>query len=229
MAATVHLTGQPRSWAVVPLGPFGARVAELLAADRPGCTVVPAGAVEAAFALEADLVIAALWRPSPALCERADTLSFSLGRRWLPLTMDQRRIHVGPLVVPPQGPCHGCQSRRLAQHDRHYQETQALNAAFDQDAACGPGGYLPHHARLAAAMVRHLADGGRSPDPAGSCREAECGSVVTINLTDCAITADQVITCHDCTRCRPDSARSPGTGIITQILAQAAAANTGAT
>lgn len=229
MAATVHLTCQPKSWAVVPLGPFGARVAELLAAGRPRCAIVPDGAVEAAFDMRVDLVIAALWRPSPALCERADTLSFSLGRRWLPLTMDQRRVHVGPLVVPPRGPCHGCLSRRLAQHDCHYQETQALNEAFDQDAGCGPGGYLPHHARLAAAMVMHLADGGRSPDPAGSGQEADHGSVVTISLPDCAITADRVVTCHDCTWCWPGGARSPGTGIITQVLARAAAANAGTT
>ena len=220
MAATVRVTCQPESWAVVPLGPFGARVAELLAAGRPRCAVVPDGAVEAAFDMRADLVIAALWRPSPALCERADALSFALGRRWLPLTMHQRRIHVGPLVVPPRGPCHGCQSRRLAQHDSHYQETQALHEAFDQDAGCGPGGYLPHHARLAAAMVMHLAGSGQEPDQ---------GSVVTIGLSDCAITADQVVTCHDCTRCRPGSAHSPGTGVITQVLARVAAANAGTT
>ena len=101
MASAVRVTRTARSAAVMPTGQFGARVAAIVAAQYQDCAVVPDGAVDEAFSAPARVVVAAMWRPSPALCERADVLSFSAVRPWLPVTLDHLAIHIGPVVVPP--------------------------------------------------------------------------------------------------------------------------------
>lgn len=136
MASAVRVTRTARSAAVMPTGQFGARVAAIVAAQYQDCAVVPDGAVDEAFSAPARVVVAAMWRPSPALCERADVLSFSAVRPWLPVTLDQFAIHIGPVVVPPAGPCYRCCAWRRAQHDRHHARTAALHEAFDRDRWC---------------------------------------------------------------------------------------------
>lgn len=198
MASAVRVTRTARSAAVMPTGQFGARVAAIVAAQYQDCAVVPDGAVDEAFSAPARVVVAAMWRPSPALCERADVLSFSAGRAWLPVTLDQFAIHIGPVVVPPAGPCYRCCAWRRAQHDRHHARTAALHEAFDRDRSCGPAGYLPHHARLAGGIAMSLADAVLGP--AGG--ETAVAMQATVSLTDYAVSTSRVLACHDCGRCR---------------------------
>lgn len=209
MATTVCLTRTRGSVAVVPLGAFGRRVAALFGdVTDDDCCITSEGAVRAAFMAPADIVVAALWRPSPGLCEEADGLSFALGRPWLPVTMDYPVIHVGPLVLPPVGPCYRCYLRRRAQHDRQHAITRALYAAYDQDADLGPTGFLPHQARLAASAAAMLI---KHSGPTGTTHP---GSVITISLSDHHLNIAPVMPCHDCERCAADHAPVRGQAIM---------------
>lgn len=225
MAAAVRLTRAGASVAVVPLGDFGRRVAALLAAaSGMDCVIVADGAVREAFASETDFVVAALWRPSRALCEQADNLSFVLGRPWLPVSMDHPVMHVGPLVVPPAGPCYQCYARRRAQHDRQNATTTALHAAFDADAECGPAGFLPSQARLAATVAAAListcepvrgAGPHSAPDDRGpGLLPQAAGTVASISLSGNSLTTAPVVACHDCRRCAVGCAPADGQALM---------------
>jgi bacteriocin biosynthesis cyclodehydratase domain-containing protein len=206
LAAAVRLTGPgARLVAAVGLGSFGQKVASLLCSAHGGCTLVAEGAVESAFRTAADVVVVAMWRPAPSLCELADKLSFSTGRPWVPVIMEQFEIHAGPAVVPPGGPCYRCFLRRRAQHDMRHHSTAALHAEYDRDASCGPAGYLPQHARMAAGVAKTMLDaalacGGSAPGG------GVAGGLVNIRLGDYSVSRDHVVPCHDCERCH---ARDP--------------------
>jgi bacteriocin biosynthesis cyclodehydratase domain-containing protein len=201
----------------MPLGPFGARIGELLASGTRHCVVVADGAVDEAFAAPVAVVVAALWRASPALCEQADQVSYLTGRPWLPVTMESSAIYVGPVIRPPNGPCYRCYARRRAQHDGHRDAASALHGAFDREPQCGPAGYLPHHARLAAGAAENLIEAELGSGSAGM-----SGSVITIGLPSSRPSTAAVIACHDCARCRGDSAGPQGgTEILQQVLALA--------
>jgi bacteriocin biosynthesis cyclodehydratase domain-containing protein len=205
MAAAVPLTDSSTvsrrraTLRVIATGPFGNRVAgHLLDTYARGLAGGPAD-LESAFASPCDAVVLALWRPAPGLCERAEELARSRKAAWLPITMDHRMCRVGPLVCG-RSPCFRCYRRRCEQHDVQPAITAALLGAYARDPALGPGGYLPHHARMAAAMafqmLRCLPTG---QDPGGQVLVP--GSVATIRLRGEGITVSRVVPCHDCDRC----------------------------
>jgi len=143
MAGAVRMTPvTPETVALAGAGPFGVRVASLLAAVHPGYQEADASLAEisAAFTGPAGAVVIALWRPDAELCDTADTLSYRYQLPWLPVVMEHPVIRIGPLVRPPAGPCFRCYARRRRQHDRQPWVTAALQAAYDRDQDCGPGG-----------------------------------------------------------------------------------------
>jgi len=162
---------------VVATGPFGRRVAELLPE------------------LDTDAVVAALWRPSPALCERLDAEAFRDGRPWLPIVYDNPHVRVGPLVRPPYGPCFRCYTARETQHDDRHRLTAAVGRAYDADPELGSAAFLPHHARLAAGLAAMVLGGGHD------------GQVLTADGYG-SVTADTVVTCEGCPRAHPSPARA---------------------
>jgi bacteriocin biosynthesis cyclodehydratase domain-containing protein len=187
------------SLTVMGAGLFGERVARHLLSTYAHADTVAAPDLRNAFAGTRDAVVVALWRPEPALCELADELSHRHHRPWLPVIMEHRVIYAGPLVSP-HSPCFRCYRRRREQHDIQPAATAALLAAYAGDPAAGPGGWLPHHARLAAGvagqMLRTLAEAGpgRREDRGG-------GQVATIRLLGGSISLSPVVACHDCDRC----------------------------
>lgn len=206
MASAVRMTpAAPGTVALAGAGPFGVRIVSLLAAAHPGYREANATLAEisTAFTEQANAVVIALWRPDPELCDAADALSYRYQRPWLPVVMEHPVIRIGPLVRPPAGPCFRCYARRRRQHDRQPWVTAALQAAYHREQACGPGGYLSHHARLAAAvaqdMLRRLQ--GNAPGQAGP----GPGDVTTVRLSDMGLNiglrSSRVIACHDCDRC----------------------------
>ena len=206
MAAAVRLTDRgARLVATVGLGSFGQKVASLLCSSHDGCTQVPEDAMESAFRTAADVVVVAMWRSASALCETADKLSFSTGIPWVPVTMDQFAIHVGPAVVPPRGPCYRCFLRRRAQHDMRHHSTAALHAEYDRDASCGPIGYLPQHARMAVGLTNTML-GAMTAHGSSAPGGGAAGALVNIDLGDYSVSRDYVVPCHDCERCH---ARDP--------------------
>jgi bacteriocin biosynthesis cyclodehydratase domain-containing protein len=202
MAAALCVTPSLATLATVAAcGAFGHRVGRMLVEPEPnGPEVLDGCDIERAFEQGSGTVIVALWRPDPRLCERADELAFQHSRTWLPIVMDHPVIRVGPLVRPPAGPCFGCSYRRQAQHSGRYASTAALHAAYEADPNLGPEGYLPHHARLAAAIARRylLAAVSGEADEAGS---TPADGVVTLRLTRHGMPTARVIACHDCPRC----------------------------
>lgn len=165
------------------VGAFGSRVVDLLGPQ-------PARDVDSVFRSDADVVVVALWRPAPALCERADRLAFEHGTRWLPVVLEHPVVRIGPLVTPPAAPCYACYQARRAQHDERRDTTAMLYDAYDRDPGCGPTGFLPHHARTAAAIARRLA-----------AEDGDPGRVVTVRPAGSMVSADRVVPLHGCERC----------------------------
>jgi bacteriocin biosynthesis cyclodehydratase domain-containing protein len=206
MASAIRMTpAASGKVALAGAGPFGMRVASLLAAAHPGYREASATLAEisAAFTEPTTAVVIALWRPEPDLCDAADSMSYRYQRPWLPVVMEHPVIRIGPLVRPPAGPCFRCYARRRRQHDRQPWVTAALQAAYDKDQACGPGGFLPHHARLAAAVARDMLRRLQACSPGRT--GPELGDVTTIRLSDMGLNiglrSSRVIACHDCDRC----------------------------
>ncbi|MEU6782070.1 TOMM precursor leader peptide-binding protein [Nonomuraea angiospora] len=200
MAATVRVIA-------VGQGPFGARVADRLRDRPPGArfTVDDLGPrfaaddLDAVFAAGAQVVVVALWRPAPGLCERADELAHAAGTAWLPVVMEDASIVVGPLVRPGSGPCFRCFADRRVQHDSRWHRTRARYAAYDSDPALGPAGFRPRHADVAATAARLLlrpaGDG-----PGRTARDA-AGAVITLSVPGLSLSRDRVVACHGCDRC----------------------------
>jgi bacteriocin biosynthesis cyclodehydratase domain-containing protein len=201
MARAIRLTHTPPgSVAIASAGPFGARVSDILIAGLAGGRQLSAGEFATAFTAGSSAVVLALWRPDHGVCETADELSFQTGVRWLPVIMEHPVIRVGPMVCPPAGPCFGCYTRRRAQHDNQPWVTAALRAAYDSDGSCGPGGYLPHQARMAAAVAHDFLS--QQTTDAESTR---AGEVTTIRLQAGGLGTSRVVACHGCTRCGSDA------------------------
>jgi len=191
VAATVRITPAGSGegpLVLVAAGDFGHRVTQLLAQAFPGSRDVAAADFPAAFTKEVTAIVVAVPRPAWALCERADKLAYRHQKPWLPVVMEHPALRVGPLVRPPSGPCFACYRARRRQHDTECAASAVLDAAYDADASLTPAGYLPHHARLAAAVATRFLT------------RWESGRVFAIDVLSSHSGAHQVISCHDCDR-----------------------------
>ncbi|MFI6599165.1 TOMM precursor leader peptide-binding protein [Nonomuraea sp. NPDC050536] len=186
MAPAVPVTDPPRP-ALLAAGPFGRSVTGLLAAEFDGARTL---ATADELRDTAPLVVA-LWRPAEALCQRVDDLAHGRGSAWLPVIREQASILVGPWMGPGTGACFRCYRDRRRQHDREGNSTDALHAAYDRDETCGPGGFLPQHARVAAGVAGALLRDGPS---AGT-------RVIKISLSGLSVRSDRLTPCHGCSRC----------------------------
>jgi bacteriocin biosynthesis cyclodehydratase domain-containing protein len=184
------------------IGEFGMRVAGFMSDWLPESQKFdPVNGISAAFSARADAVVLALWRPEPELCALADTLSFRHLVPWLPVVMEHPVIRIGPFVESRTGPCYGCYARRKAQHDRQPWITAALVAGHRRDRDCGPRGYLPHQARMAAAVALETLKAGITSAPQRNNRPLEGPMVTTIGLVDGGMQANPVIAGHNCVQC----------------------------
>jgi hypothetical protein len=98
----------------------------------------------------------------------------------------------------PCGPCFACYARRRVQHDRDSWASAVLGWAYAADQAWGPGGYLPHHARLAAALTRDVIN-----RPAVHHEGLMADEVTTIGLPTGGFRARPAIASPGCDRCEP--------------------------
>ncbi|MER6014545.1 TOMM precursor leader peptide-binding protein [Streptomyces bluensis] len=187
---------------VIATGAFGERVGRLLAETRPGIEVLSVSELRYAFDEFTGPVVLAAWRPEPALCEEIDALAHDVGRSWLPVVLETAVVRVGPLVRPPYAPCFGCYRRRRSQHDLQARTTSLLTDRYDRDPHCGPGGFLPHHARAAGSVAAAYVDGAPGTGT---------GLVSTVRLREWGVEAHRVVPCHGCTRCGVRGA--PDTGL----------------
>jgi bacteriocin biosynthesis cyclodehydratase domain-containing protein len=195
------------------VGPFGAAVARLLASALPSSALFGSD-LDAAFASGSGPVLVALWRPSPALCDRADRLAYDSGRMVIPIVMEHPTLRIGPVIDPPIGPCYGCYTARRAQHNTALDASAALERAFDRDPGFGPLGYLPAHARaaagVAAGMIARVGRGGQ-----------HAGEVVTLDWISGTMSRTTVVQCGDCPRAASSSSLRADLGRIGHELAAA--------
>ncbi|MFW6692180.1 TOMM precursor leader peptide-binding protein [Streptomyces sp. MAR4 CNX-425] len=181
MASAVRVRG---------VGGFGERTARLLAAQLPDAeTRGEADLLRGLDGSPGGVVVVAAWRPLPGLTELVDEFAYRTSTSWLPVVMENSVVRVGPLVRPPQGPCFRCYRERRRQHDRQQALTAALHTAYDEHPDRGPGGHLPHHARLAAAVA------------AGVLQRGRAGEVTVIRLGAWGVDTYHVVPWHDCPRC----------------------------
>jgi bacteriocin biosynthesis cyclodehydratase domain-containing protein len=198
MAAAVRLIGT---------GSFGEDVVHRLSGSLPHAQVLGAGRLQEAFTDGSpSLVVLALWRPSPDLCERADALAASHRVPWIPVIMEHPVLRIGPYVRADAGPCFRCYRSRRVQHDDQHRATAALHAAYDATSECGPRGYLPHHARLAAVVL------------ASHLEHRKVGRVTTVQIATARLHTHHVVACHGCDRCGVPSVS--GHGAILSVLAR---------
>ncbi|MEU7599511.1 TOMM precursor leader peptide-binding protein [Streptomyces sp. NPDC040724] len=199
MASAISLMRpQPGPVPLVGAGGFGARTVALLAQEFAGSVMLPADELQRAFREFEGPVVLAAWRPMPALFEQADAWAYRLGRAWLPVVMETSVVRVGPLVVPAGGPCFRCYRERRRQHDLQGVTTSALYEAYDADPECGPGGFLPHHARLAATVAARYV---RAAAGEGSAAGPRPGAVSTLSLRQWGVDTSHVVPWHGCPRC----------------------------
>ena len=220
MADSIRLTSAANMRVMIGcVGEFGGRVAGFLSGWLPEAREFdPAGGISAAFSSEADMVVLVLWRPEPALCEMADALSFRNSLPWLPVIMEHPVIRIGPFVRPRIGPCFRCYATRKAQHDQQPWITAAMRAGYRRDKDCGPRGYLPHQARMAAALALEVLGAGTAFSHPRD-RSLMQGEVVTVGLVTGGLQANPVIAVHNCDRC--DAPRlSSGLGLLSELAAR---------
>jgi bacteriocin biosynthesis cyclodehydratase domain-containing protein len=191
----------------------------LLDAEVPAIQLPPED-LTAAFTGGARAVVLALPRPSRTLCELADLAAYEHAVPWLPVILEHPFLRIGPLVVPPAGPCFRCYRARRLQHDTEREFSVAFEAAYDSGDSSGPIGYLPHHARLAAAATLRLLDQGC----ATSARALPgTGQVLAYDVVSGLLSVNRVVSCHDCTHAGSDESR-PAPVDLPSIAAQAARA-----
>jgi bacteriocin biosynthesis cyclodehydratase domain-containing protein len=201
MATALRVT---RSHVVVAgVGDLGEHVARLLAGDRPDYELVAADALGPAIAAAPDAAVVAMWRPCPSLCDTVDDLAFRNRRPWLPVVMEHPYLLVGPWVSPGTGACYRCYRARRVQHDGQHRVTSALGEAYERDPACGPQGYLPHQARIAASLAEMVLRKALSGlhGPAGD--DVAAGEVTSVNVLNGKTSRHRVVACHGCPRCSP--------------------------
>ncbi|WP_330323593.1 TOMM precursor leader peptide-binding protein [Streptomyces pseudovenezuelae] len=177
---------------VIATGGFGEHVGRVLSALRPGTEVLPVSQLRRAAGEFDGPVVLAAWRPEPALFQELDSLAHETGRNWLPVVLESATVRIGPLIRPFHAPCFRCYRRRRAQHDLQSSISLLLTERYDRDPSCGPGGFLPHHARAAAAVAAGYADGAAGTGT---------GLVSTVRLREWGVDAHRVVPWHDCEHC----------------------------
>jgi ribosomal protein S12 methylthiotransferase accessory factor len=92
------------------------------------------------------------WRPQDL--EAVNAWALARRRPWMLLAAWNRRLLVGPIFVPGEGPCYECHRGRLGSHRRHlsaYRVLEALRRA--EPRLPGPEPVLPALADLAAGLA----------------------------------------------------------------------------
>ncbi|MFI6477239.1 TOMM precursor leader peptide-binding protein [Nonomuraea sp. NPDC050663] len=186
MAAAVRLTG-PR---VVAVGPFGHTLAPLL--EDP---VAGPGVHGLAHPPGRPVTVLAAWRPEPELCDELDREAFATAVPWLPVVVDHPHLVVGPLITPPRGPCHRCYLIRRRRHDGDTRLRDLVAAHQRADSGAGVAGHLPHHARIALALVHRLLSAARP------------GEIHLVDMASLRLTSHTLLPAPECPRCGEE--RSP--------------------
>ncbi len=145
------------------------------------------------FALSAINVIISA-KPVPALWRIVDEMCWKHNRFFIPVMLERVKLRIGPIFSYPDSPCWLCWELRELQRDNCLVNT-ALNDYYERSQR-GPEGFLPALSRIAALRLDHTVDSlGRE--------EKELrGQVWQFDFLNMAITANYLVPCEDCLRCK---------------------------
>ena len=193
---------------ILSVGAFGRTVARRLRAVRPDVleTVVDYGAAAARPEEwpDARVNMIATWRPSVDFCELLDQICYESQRPFIPLVLNSTVLCLGPVVVPGQGSCWGCWSRRLRQHTSGLSQMVTVWHYYATHPEAGPEGYLEPFAAIGAARLSETVEELDSSAEVG-------GHVWQVDLMTREITTSTVVGVHGCPRCglhRPPETRT---------------------
>lgn len=152
----------------------------------------------------AKMLALAAWRPDRKLCVSLDRVAHDTGMPFIPLTIEQNKLRLGPVVVPGRSCCWTCWNRRAQQNFPWQAARHALLEFYENHPESGPEGYLETVAAMAAAkMAQVLAE---------TEKDRGCpGLVWQLDLITRHVDTYTAIGVHDCPRCglhRPTQTRS---------------------
>jgi bacteriocin biosynthesis cyclodehydratase domain-containing protein len=146
----------------------------------------------------------------PGMSAALDESAFRAHRSWIPVVFEHPMLRIGPLLVPPHGPCLDCFTKRRFQHNAMADHTLALHAAYTAGVA-GPAGYLPQHVELSVSIaVLQLAKLLRA--------SAQAGEMVLVNVLNNQISTTQVVAVHACARCSQRDRSKDSFELIEQLM-----------
>ncbi len=124
----------------------------------------------------------------PALRDTVDTVAFDRGVPCVGVELLPTRLVCGPMVVPGRTACYHCFERRLEQHSGGASSLPASTRDL-------PEGFAPHHAVIAAGLVRAAL-----AETSGPVRSLGA-TVRTFDLVTGAVRASSTVAVNRCRRC----------------------------
>ena len=189
------LAAPPRAWHIVGSGRLAAIAARALPAGRA------AGADHAAHAADV-LTVAISDADDQAALLAANAQAVQAGRPITFVRWDQRRLLIGPYVVPGQSACLDCVNHRQFAAALHPDELLAWRRAADRHGRFEGGPVLDDFA--AAAIARHV-----TAILAGAHELARPGAVAMLDPITLDCVTAPVLRLPRCPTCRPAADRVP--------------------
>ena len=183
---------------VLTVGPFGQAAGIVLRDLLPRVALTHCTAHEgmnSSYWPDACLRLVVSWRPSPALLELVNRLSFAWNIPFIPAVLDGPELVIGPVTIPGLSACHRCYERRVLQHCTRPEARAALLRHYDSNPESGPEGHLDVFADLAAARLAQLVGQVQSaPDQIA-------GKIWQFDLIRRLSTMSTVVGVHGCPYC----------------------------
>lgn len=180
---------------VIPVGPFGRAVARHLKAFEPGMVEMEISDGEMPALEECrGMSVVASWRPTSTLCDYLCRYSRKANVPFIPLTLEGSALRLGPIILPGEGGCWLCWTKRSAQHAASPDEQAAVLEYYSSHRHAGPQGYLEPFARLGATKLKQTIDALRSSTAMGGC-------IWQIDVITRQISTGTVVGIHNCPRC----------------------------
>jgi bacteriocin biosynthesis cyclodehydratase domain-containing protein len=188
---------------VICFDPFGRAVAADLVTLRTDCiTTIMTENIAVPARPRLRVIIAS--RPVPNVWNFLDEASHDSRCSFLPLTADGATLRLGPVVIPGQGSCWSCWTKRERQHDPWADRRDALVQYYEAHPRDGPKGYLRPFTLMGAVRLSAAID------------ELDAGSALggyfwQIDMITREIVTGRAVGVDDCARCglrRPSATRS---------------------
>lgn len=188
---------------VLWFGAFGKAIAVDLQQIRPDCLGSPIGPATSALPTVRIRIVTS-FRPIPDFCMKLAQISYCSGPPFVPLIADGLTLRLGPVIVPNNGCCWNCWTKRERQHDPWAERRDVVEQYYLKHHNQGPAGFLRPFSLLGAARLAAIID----KIDRGL---AKPGYIWEINMTTLDISESVAVGVHGCALCglkRPSTTRS---------------------